>query len=376
MNTYRKRPLVINSGRGSYLYVGKKEKYIDFLSGISINNIGYGNKKIFQRIVNQAARVIHPSNYYYTKIQLELAEKLIEVSGLDRIFFSNSGTEANEAALVFLSKYKERVSPDRDEIVIFDGSFFGRTYGCQRMTAGLSVGQFKIKKVPFNSLNALKNIINDNTLAVYLELVLGHGGIRLVDQDVAIEIAKICKKRGILIVIDEIQTGLGRVGDMFAFKLYGLDPDIVTIGKSLGGGLPLSAVVVKEKISGVIRPGDYGSTMGGNSLACAAGCAVIDFISDSKNILKINEKGKYITNKLNGLKDKYLKIKEVRSLGLMIGLELRGNAGLVLQSCIENGLLIDIVDKNTLRFLPPFNVSKKDIDLAIDKLELALSKNL
>lgn len=364
----------MNGGLRSYLYSDRNIRYIDFLSGISINNIGYGNKKIVQKILFQAEKIIHPSNYYYTKAQLKLAKKLIDISGLDRVFFSNGGAEANEAAFVFLSKYKEKKFPHRNEVIIFDGSFLGRTYGCKRIAAGQSLGGLKIKKIPFDNLNAFKKKVGDNTLAVHLELVLGHGGIKPMDFNVVNQIAKICKKRNILVCIDEIQTGLGRVGSAFAFKLYGLNPDVVTIGKSLGGGLPLSAVLVKERISINVETGDHGSTMGGNSLACAAGGVIVDFISRPRNIQRINEKGKYIIQKVNALKDGYPCIREVRGLGLMIGIELKEKSDLVLAGCIENGLLVDIVNKNTLRLLPPFNISKKDIDLAIHKLTLSLSR--
>jgi acetylornithine/N-succinyldiaminopimelate aminotransferase len=376
VNTYKKRPIIVNGGLKSYLYVNKNNRYIDFLSGISINNIGYGNKKIIQKILCQAEKIIHPSNYYYTKIQLELAKKLTDISGLDRVFFSNSGAEANEAAFVFLSKYRKKKFPHRNEVIVFDGSFLGRTYGCKRIAAGQSLGELKIKKVPFNNLSAFKLKVNDNTLAVHLELVLGHGGIKPMDFYVVNQIVEICKKKNILICIDEIQTGLGRVGSDFAFKLYGLNPDIITLGKSLGGGIPLSATLVKERVAINIEAGDHGSTMGGNSLACAASGVIIDFISHPKNIQRINEKGRYIIQKINALKGRYPFIKEVRGLGLMIGVELKEKADLVLAGCIENGLLIDVVNKNTLRFLPPFNISKKDIDLAIDKLTLSLLKCL
>jgi acetylornithine/N-succinyldiaminopimelate aminotransferase len=373
INAYNKRPLIVSRGSKSYLYANKK-KYLDFLSGISINNIGYGNKKIIQRIVFQAKKIIHPSNYYYTKVQIELAKKLINISGLDKIFFANSGSEANETALFLLSKYKENIFPNRNEIIIIDGSFFGRTYGCQRLSSGLSVGKLKVKKVSFNNLSDFKDKVSGNSLAVCLELVLGHGGVKPMDVNILNQIAKICKSREILVYIDEVQTGLGRVGETFAFKLYKLNPDIVTIGKSLGGGLPLSATIVKEKLARNIKPGDYGSTMGGNSIACAAGNILIDYLSNPKNIQKIKKKGAYITEKINDLIKKYPHIKEVRGLGLMIGVELAEKADLVLENSLKNGLLLDIVAKNTLRLLPPFNISKKDIDLAIEKLMLSLAE--
>lgn len=374
INTYKKRPLLVNGGLGAWLYTDKNKKYIDFLSGISINNIGYGNSRIAQKIIHQVKKIIHPSNYYFTKPQFELAQKLVDISGLDKVFFANSGTEANEAALVFLAKYKEKVVLNRDEIIIFDGSFLGRTYGCQRFAAGLSVGKFKIKKIPFNNLADFKNSVSSKTLAVHLELVLGHGGIKPMELKVVREIARICQGKDILIYTDEVQTGLGRVGESFAFKLYGLNPDIVTVGKSLGGGLPLSATLVRERVAKNISPGDYGSTMGGNSLACVAGKVMLEYISNPKNIQKINEKGKYIIKRINVLRIKYPQIKEIRGLGLMLGIELKEKTDEILKNCIENGLLIDIVNKNTLRLLPPFNTPKKDIDLAIDKLAASLSR--
>lgn len=374
INTYKKRPLIISKSEGSYLVTDKGTKYLDFLSGISINNIGYTQKKIVKKIKTQVEEIIHPSNYYYTKAQINLAKKLIKLSGLDKVFFGNSGTEANEAALMFLSKYCQNKPTNKNELITFDGTFLGRTFGCRSVAAGQSLDILKVKKVDFNNFEAFSNAVTENTLAVHMELVFGHGGIKPFSVDVVNKIVRLCKEKDILIYIDEVQAGLGRTGDIFTYKIYGIDPDIVTIGKSLGGGIPLSATIVKDNISQYVKPGDYGSTMGGNSLACVAGSVILDFVSKQKNLQMIRGKGKFITDQLTKIMQKYPeKIKDIRGLGMMIGVEVEPSiAETILQKCLENHLLLDTVSKNVLRLLPPFTITKSEIIGAIKILENAI----
>ena len=275
---------------------------------------------------------------------------------------------------MFLSKYHENKPTNRNELITFDGTFLGRTFGCRSVAAGQSLDILKVRKIDFNNYTAFINALTENTLAVHMELVFGHGGIKPFSPDVVKKIIGLCKKRDILIYIDEVQAGLGRTGDIFTYKVYGIDPDIVTIGKSLGGGIPLSATIVKDNVSQYIKPGDYGSTMGGNSLACVAGSVILDFVSKQKNLQMIRKKGKFITSELTKIMQKYpKKIKDVRGLGMMIGVEVEASiTESILQECLKGHLLLDVVNKNVLRLLPPFTISNKEIIEAIKILENAI----
>jgi acetylornithine/N-succinyldiaminopimelate aminotransferase len=377
VNTYRKKPIVVDHGSGSFLFSKDGNKYLDFLSGISINNLGYSNPEISDRIISQLEKVIHPSNYYYTDAQIELAKKLIATSTLDKVFFASSGTEANEAALSFISVYG-KARPERNEMLVFENSFFGRTYGSRIAATGGKYRDLKFTVVPFNSASAVNDAVTESTLGVCLELVLGHGGIRKMDPTVVDIIQATCTEKNLIMMIDEVQSGLGRAGEIFLFQEFGLQPDLVTLGKSLGGGLPLSALLVSDRIAETIQPGDYGCTMGGNSLACAAGAVVLDFLSDKKNLEKIRRKGAYLLNGLQDLARQYPdKIKEARCYGLMGALEMReGYAADVASLSMENGVLIDTVDKNTLRLLPPFTVSYNEIDMALETIKTAIGTAL
>lgn len=368
VNTYNKRPLIVERGEGSFLYDNAGKRYLDYLSGISINNWGYCNKTINDAIYQQINKVTHPSNYYYTRPQFDLAEKLIKLSGLDKVFFTNSGTEANEAVLLFLSKYQGKQSI-KNEVIVFDGSFLGRTYGSRMATSGNSVEDLKFIRVAFNDIDAFKKAVSNKTLAIYLELVLGHGGIKKFDHTIVVEIIDICKRMGILVCVDEVQTGLGRTGQTFLFKEYNIKPDSVTLGKSLGGGIPLSVALVSNRLSDSISPGDYGCTMGGNSLACAAGSQIIDFLSEPDVIKKIRENGIYLFDSLVELKKKRKQIIDIRCYGMMCGCDVEKDlAPNIVQRAFSNGLLIDHVNKNTLRLLPPLNTTFEEIDQAVSIL--------
>lgn len=372
-NTYRKKPIVVEHGSGSFLFSKDGEKYLDFLSGISINNLGYSNPEIRARIMVQLEKVIHPSNYYYTDAQIDLARKLLVMSTLDKVFFASSGTEANEAGLSFISKYR-KVRPERNEMLVFENSFFGRTYGSKIAATGGNYRDLKFKVIPFNDASAFSNAVSESTLGVCLELVLGHGGIRKMNSTVIDRIKAICAEKELIIMIDEVQTGLGRAGETFLFQEFGLQPDLVTLGKSLGGGLPLSALLISNRVAETVQPGDYGCTMGGNSLACAAGAVVLDFLSDKENLEEIRKKGVYLLNGLQNLALQYpQKIKEARCYGLMGALEMReGYATDIASLSMKSGLLIDTVNQNTLRMLPAFTVSYNEIDIALDTIKDAI----
>lgn len=261
------------------------------------------------------------------------------------------------------------------EIIVFEGSFFGRTYGSKIATVdGSKIYDLVIRVIPFNSIKALETAVNDSTLAISLELILGHGGIKIIDPKIIKKIKILASKRNIIIHVDEVQTGLGRCGSPFLCQEFNLNPDIITIGKSLGGGIPLSAVLVSEKVSESIRPGEYGSTMGGNSLACAAGVQVVNFIKSEKNLSIVRDKGLCLKDFLSILAEKYETIVDIRCYVLMCGIEVRNEATAhyIVENCMAKGLLVDIVNNTVIRMLPPLTVSFKEIDRAIKILESSL----
>ena len=365
VNNYKRRPLIVDSSEGSYLIDIEGKKYLDFICGISINNLGYGNKRILDAISKQLPKIIHPSNYYLTQPQIDLAKKLVEASGLSKVFFANSGTESNEASLQFLSLYNKRFFPDRNEIIVFEGTFLGRTLGSKIAGRGGDIDSLNVKVAKFNDLQSFYELASSRTLAVHLELVLGHGGIKMFDSEVVQKIAQFCSQNNILIFIDEVQTGLGRTGSLFCYQKFNLKPDIVTLGKSLGGGLPLSAMIDSERFANVIEQGDYGCTMGGNSLACAAGCEVISSLQEPDFIKNIAVMSELVAKKCLLLKDEYTIIKDVRCYGLMCGVEVSDEtAKEIVEKSFNKGLLVDIVNKNTIRLLPPLTISYREIESA------------
>ncbi|MCB0367848.1 MAG: aminotransferase class III-fold pyridoxal phosphate-dependent enzyme [Bdellovibrionales bacterium] len=369
VNNYKRRPLVVDSSEGSYLIDIEGNKYLDFISGISINNLGYGNKRILDAISKQLPKIIHPSNYYLTQPQINLAKKLVEVSRLSKVFFANSGTESNEASLQFLSLYSQRLFPEKNEIIVFEGTFLGRTFGSKIAGRGGNLDGLNIKVANFNDLRSFHRLTSQKTLAVHFELVLGHGGVKMFDPEVVQEIAEFCSQNNILIFVDEVQTGLGRTGSMFCYQKFHLQPDIVTLGKSLGGGLPLSAVIVSERLADVIEKGDYGCTMGGNSLACAAGCEVINLLQEPDFIKNISTRSELVKQKCLFLKDKYSIVKDIRCYGLMCGVEVSDQAAKeIVAKSFDKGLLVDIVNKNTVRLLPPLTISNEEVELAFSIL--------
>lgn len=374
VNNYHKRPLLVSRGKGVFLYSNRGKKYIDFLSGISINNFGYSNTQLIKILRKQIGSIIHPSNYYFTKPQIELAKMLKRISHLDRVFLSNSGAEANEAALVFIRRYYEKTRPDKNEIITFEGSFVGRTYGCRSLVSGTHYENLRIRRVPFNNTHAFLRLFSDKTLAIHLELVLGHGGVKVLNKKLVSIIQKQCDRTGALIFVDEVQTGLGRALAPLACDLYNLKPDIITLAKSLGGGFPLAATLVSERIASIIKPGDHGSTMGGNTVACVAGCKIVEYISKKGNIEKMKKIADIFYDELSLLKSKFSNIIEVRFFGLMFGVELVDKAREIADECFKCGLLLDVVSQQTLRLLPPFIISKEEISYGIKILERAIRK--
>uniref|UniRef100_UPI0035E3F9FB acetylornithine transaminase n=1 Tax=Pelorhabdus rhamnosifermentans TaxID=2772457 RepID=UPI0035E3F9FB len=377
---FSRYPIVISHGEGPYVYDSEGKKYIDFLAGIAVNVLGHGHKALVNAICEQAHKVIHCSNLYYTAVQAELGEMLAKVSGLDKVFLANSGAEANEGALKLARKYGKTISPDKFEIIAAEHSFHGRTLATLTAT-----GQPKYQKgyeplpggfshVPFNDLAALEAKISEKTCAVFLETIQGEGGIHVPGESYFAGVRKLCDKYQALLVLDEIQCGMGRSGKMFAYQLLNVKPDIATVAKGLAGGVPIGAFMATDKVAKVFSAGDHGSTFGGNPLASAAGVAVLKAIADEQLLENTITVGKYLFDKLQGLKAKYPKIiTEIRGKGLILGAQLTQPGRSIVEACLKKGVIINCTAGDVLRFVPPLNITTAHVDEVITVLDEVLA---
>ena len=376
LQTYKRIPIKITHGEGVYLYSEEGKKYLDFFSGLAVNALGYGNKKIISAIEKQVKRFIHLSNYYVNPTQIKLAEKLIQISGLSKVFFTNSGTEATEASLKLIRKVK---GPQKN-IITFSNGFHGRTYG------GLSLGgkeKFKkyfspllpnIIQLSFNDIEQLKDNINSNTAAVYLEFIQGEGGVRIALERFVEALALLKKEFDFVLVADEVQSGFGRTGKLFAYNHYDIEPDLVLIAKAIGGGLPLGALLTNELYSTVFDYGDHGSTFGGNPVSCAAGLIVLEEIFDSRLILNAEILGKYFLEQLKIIWKSFPEeILDVRGKGFMIGIEMNLNCSSLVDQLREKGILVNCTSENVIRILPPLISTKDHIDIFLNAFKLILN---
>jgi acetylornithine/N-succinyldiaminopimelate aminotransferase len=372
MNTYSRQDLVVDYGKGCKVFDKEGKEYLDFLGGIACCSVGHGNEKVKEAICEEAGKILNISNLYYTEPQVILAKKLSNLSGLAKCFFCNSGTEANEAAI----KLAKKVT-GKKKFIAFEGSFHGRT------TASLSA-TWKVKyKDPFtplvpnvvfakyNNIDSLKVLISDEIAGVIIEPIQGEAGIIVPDKGYLKEVEKICQLHGILLIIDEIQSGNGKTGKFFAYEHENVKPDIVTMAKGLANGVPIGVCIAKKGID--FSPGDHASTFGGNNLACAAANATIDYILENKLMQNASIVGEYFMEKLEELKKSCKIIKKVKGKGLMIGLELNENqAKEIVQKSLKKGLIINNATENVLRFLPPLSIGKSDVDKAIGVLSEVL----
>lgn len=377
---FSRYPIVISHGEGPYVYDSEGKKYIDFLAGIAVNVLGHGHKALVNAICEQAHKVIHCSNLYYTAVQAELGEMLAKVSGLDKVFLANSGAEANEGALKLARKYGKTISPDKFEIIAAEHSFHGRTLATLTAT-----GQPKYQKgyeplpggfshVPFNDLAALEAKMSEKTCAVFLETIQGEGGIHVPGESYFAGVRKLCDKYQALLVLDEIQCGMGRSGQMFAYQLLNVKPDIATVAKGLAGGVPIGAFMATDKVAKVFSAGDHGSTFGGNPLASAAGVAVLKAIADEQLLENTITVGKYLFDKLQGLKAKYPKIiTEIRGKGLILGAQLTQPGRSIVEDCLKKGVIINCTAGDVLRFVPPLNITTAHVDEVITVLDEVLA---
>ena len=376
MHTYGRYDVCLTKGKGVYAYDDNGKKYIDVSSGIGVSCLGYCDDGWVKAVSEQAGTIQHISNYYYNKVAGVLAEKLTKATGLSKVFFGNSGAEANECAIKVARKYSfDKYGRGRDHIITLVNSFHGRTIATLSAT-GQDV--FHNYFFPFvdgfdnaiaNDIESLKDTITDKTCAVMLETVQGEGGVNILDSEYLQQVRKICDEKDILLIVDEVQTGVCRTGKLYGYMHSGIKPDVVTSAKGLGGGLPIGICMVNDKLKDVMGPSTHGTTFGSNPVVCAGANYIIDTVNTPEFIEEVNKKGTYFKEKLEKIKG----VKSVRQQGLMIGIEVEGNAGDIAKKCTENGLLV-ITAKTLLRMLPPLNIKYEEIDEALAILKKVMEE--
>ena len=383
LHTYNRFPVVLERGEGVHLYDLEGKEYLDFGAGIAVFSLGYGNQEYNQALKNQIDKLLHTSNLYYNVPMTEAAEKLLKASGLSRVFFTNSGTEAVEGAIKAARKYAWLKDGNTDhEIIAMKHSFHGRSMGALSVTGNTHYQEpFKpliggIKFADFNNLDSVKQQVTEKTCAIILETVQGEGGIYPADPEFLKGIRKLCDEQDILLILDEIQCGMGRTGSMFAFQDYGVMPDIMTSAKALGCGVPVGAFVLNEKTAkNSLVPGDHGTTYGGNPFACAAVSKVFDLFEEQHILEHVKKITPYFEEKLDMLVDKYEFLTARRGKGLMQGLVVAGRpVGEIVTKALENGLIVISAGTNVLRFVPPLIITEHDIDEMVEKLEASFQK--
>ena len=379
MHTVNRVPVTLVKGEGARVWDDNGREYLDFVAGWAVNSLGHCHPVVAEALAEQAHTLIQVSNQFYTVPQLQLAEILVENSCLDKVFISNSGAEANEGAIKLARRYGKHHLKGAYEVISAIGSFHGRTLGMvaasgqakhQEPYFPLPVG---FVNVEYNSVAAIKAATTDKTCAVILEPLQGEGGVNLPDDNYLKEVKEWCEQKGILLILDEIQTGAGRLGTLFAYEQYGVEPDIMTLAKGMGSGVPIGTIMVKDSAN-VFAPGEHGSTYGGNPLVCAAAYATLKYIIDNNVVDNVRKVGRYFTSRLEELKNKYSFITDVRGRGLLLAVEFdREIAADVLNSCLENGLLLNRVKPNALRFMPPLIIGNGEVDEAMNILDKVLA---
>ncbi|MGD9041753.1 MAG: acetylornithine transaminase [Desulfobacteraceae bacterium] len=374
--TYSRFPLTLVKGRGCRVWDEEGKEYLDFVGGIAVCALGHSSPLVSKALEEQSRKLVHVSNLYYTVPQVELAQLLVDNSFADRVFFCNSGAEANEAAIKLVRRYSdENFSADRYVIISMTNSFHGRT-----MATLSATGQAKIQKgydpllngfkfVPFNDLSSLDAAVDEQVCAVMLEPIQGEGGVVCPEPDYLKGVEEICRARNLLLVFDEVQVGMGRTGKLFAYEHYNVVPDIMTLAKALGNGLPIGAMVSTERLSNAFGPGSHASTFGGTPLVTAAAKAVLKSLLEDGWIDHCRQMGEYFKGRLDDLSKQHHIVKDVRGLGLILGVELDRPGAPIVAACTERGFLINCIQDNVLRFIPPLIVEKKEIDLLVDALD-------
>jgi acetylornithine/N-succinyldiaminopimelate aminotransferase len=382
MNTYSRQPLVLVKGRGTKVFDSDGREYLDFVTGVAVCNLGHCHPRVVVALQKQAQRLMHVSNHFHNEPQINLAKLLIAHSCADKAFFCNSGTEAVEAAIKLARRYaREILKQDRFEIITMHGSFHGRTYGSLSATAqekfhkGFEPIVPGFRYVPFNDIGAVEAAMNGHTCGVLVEPVQGEGGVIVPAPSYLKELRALCDKNNILLMLDEIQTGMGRTGKFFAYEHAGISPDVIMLAKGLGGGMPIGALLATDKVSLAFSPGTHGSTFGGNPLACAAAIASTEaLIEDDIIIPNVSQLGAYFRQGLENLKQKYSFVRDVRGQGLLIGMELDFHGKEIVSACIREGMLINCTMDTVLRFMPPLIVTEEEIDLLIEALDRIFAK--
>ncbi|NLZ39339.1 MAG: acetylornithine transaminase [Firmicutes bacterium] len=376
INTYNRQPettLLLKRGQGVYVWDEQDKRYLDFVCGLAVNNLGHCHPQIVSAICQQAQQLMHTSNLYYTEPQIRLAERLVKNSCAEKVFFCNSGAEANEAAIKLARKYGKQKKGEAFEIITAHRSFHGRTLATVTAT-----GQPKYHKgfepmlpgfryAEFNNLQSFADQINDKTCAILVEPVQGEGGVYPATAEFLQGLRHLCDEYDLLLIFDEVQCGMGRTGKIFAYEHYGVEPDVFTLAKALGGGLPIGAMCVKAKAAEILAPGEHASTFGGNPVVCAAANTVLDILLADGFLEQVKYLGDYFQQKLAQLSSP--RIVSIRGLGLMIGLEINGDGAKVVSLCQEQGLLVNCIGGKTLRFLPPLIATEADFDAAAEILQ-------
>ena len=381
IHTYNRYQIVLDKGDGVRLYDTDGKEYLDFGSGIAVFALGYNNMEYNDALKAQIDKLIHTSNYFYNEPAAKAAKALTSASGMDRVFFTNSGTEAVEGAIKLAKKYAYLKDGSTDhEIIAMEHSFHGRSMGALAVTGNKHYQEAFGPMIPgirfaqFNNLASVKELVNDKTCAIIFETIQGEGGVYPAKKEFIEGVRKLCDEKGILLILDEIQCGMGRSGSMFAYQQYGVKPDIVTSAKALGCGVPIGAFMATEQVAKALVPGDHGTTYGGNPLACAAAVEVFRLFDKLNVTDNVKNVGKYLETQLKSLVEKYDIVKAQRGIGLIQGIELTVNPKDVIAKCLDNGLILFSAGTNVIRFVPPLVITREDVDQMMSRLKKALDE--
>jgi acetylornithine/N-succinyldiaminopimelate aminotransferase len=374
--TYNRFDLVLVKGKGTRVWDAEGKEYLDFVAGLAVCNLGHCHPKVVKAIQDQAEKLIHVSNFYYIPPQIELASLLCMHSFADKVFFCNSGAEANEGAIKLARKYgKEKMGSDRYEIITMERSFHGRTMatltatGQEKFHKGYSPLVPGFKYVAFNDSEAVRHAIDSKTCAIMLEPIQGEGGVNCPSEGYLKALREICDEKGILLIFDEVQVGMGRTGKLFAYEHYGIKPDLMTLAKSLAGGVPIGALLIGKGVEEGFKPGDHASTFGGNPLATAAGVAALNAIVEEGMLENCRKVGDYFLARLREMARKFAFIREARGKGLILGMELEIDGSVFVREMMKRGILINCTMGNVLRFLPPLIVTEQEVDQVLKALQ-------
>jgi predicted acetylornithine/succinylornithine family transaminase len=380
-NTYTRFPVALVRGKGARVWDADGKEYLDFVAGIAVNCLGHNHPAVARAIRRQAAKLLHVSNLYHIAPQSELARELCRHSFAERVFFCNSGAEANEAAIKLSRRYGAEWLGGKYEILSTHNSFHGRTLatltatGQEKVRAGYDPLPAGFRQVPYNDLRAMEAAIDEKTTAAILvEPIQGEGGVVVPDRNYLHGLRDLCDERQILLIFDEVQSGMGRTGKLFAYQHYGVEPDIMTLAKALGGGLPLGAMLAREKVARSFVPGSHASTFGGNPLACSVGVAVLKTLLQGGALKNCVKMGRVLRDGLQALKQRFRFIREIRGQGLILGMELEQDGGKIVDDCLKAGLLINCTAHTVLRFTPPLIIGKKEIERGLAVLESVLAR--